>query len=59
VKDVVSCGTTGEFCSMDLHERKRVTEIVAGTTIPDATIPHHIRFFIFALPILRFLKNGE
>ena len=27
--DVVSCGTTGEFASMNLDERKRVTEIVA------------------------------
>jgi len=29
VRDVVACGTTGEFCSMDVGERRRVTEIVA------------------------------
>lgn len=29
VRDVVSCGTTGEFCSMVESERRRVTEIVA------------------------------
>ena len=44
VTDVVSCGTTGEFSSMSLDERRRVTEIVAEECHPRGVrVVCHIR----------------